>query len=472
LVEHLASILSNNVMNDSLESAKEAIEDAYIAMTPKSAALGKQARHVLPSGVVHDSRFIKPHGLYASHAAGSRKWDVDGNQYIDYYGGHGALLLGHNHPELVAAANAQLLKGTHFATNHEMEIRWAEKIIEMVPSAERVRFHSSGTEATQMAVRLARAYTGKRKIMRFQGHYHGWLDDMTTGYISHFDGTPVIGVPESTANNSITLDPYNESEVEKYLVEDNDIAAVIVEPLGAATGKVPISPEFLQSLRRWTKDNNVLLIFDEVVTGFRVSPGGVQEAVNVMPDLTALAKIVAGGLPGAAVTGSADIVDGLDHDAAKRSGREKISHPGTFNACPVSAAAGIQALNIIQQTDVCETANRLAKKLRVGLSEVVKAHDVPWVVYGEASAFHIYMQDDKSPEHDERFSPVKLGREELARQPVGVAALLRLALNINGVDFTGWPGGLVSAAHSDVDIEDTIEAFSGALNRLKPIVCV
>ncbi len=459
-------------MDKTLKNITDSIENSYRTMTPQSAAFAEQARKVLPSGVVHDSRFIKPYGLYASHAVGSRKWDVDGNQYIDYYGGHGALMLGHNHPDLIAAATAQLQKGTHFATNHEMEVRWAEKIIEMVPCAERVRFHASGTEATQMAVRLARAYTGKTKIMRFQGHYHGWLDDMTTGYNSHFDGSPVIGVPESIACNSIAMDPYDEFAVERCLVQDKDIAAVMIEPLGAATGKIPIRSEFLQLLRQWTTDNNILLIFDEVVTGFRVSPGGVQETANVMPDLTTLAKVVAGGLPGAAVTGSAKIVDGLDHDFAKRSGREKIYHPGTFNACPVSAAAGIEALKIIQQTDACDTANRLASDLRNGLSDVVKTNNYPWVVYGEASAFHIYMGGDEPPLKDGIFCPAKLGREGLSRQPAGIPALLRLAMNINGVDFTGWPGGLVSAVHSDVDIEETIEAFSRALKILRPIVCV
>jgi glutamate-1-semialdehyde 2,1-aminomutase len=459
-------------MNKIIKDITDSIENSYRTMTPKSAAFAELARQVLPSGVVHDSRFIKPYGLYASHALGSRKWDVDGNQYIDYYGGHGALMLGHNHPELIAAAMAQLQKGTHFATNHEMEIRWTEKIIEMVPCAERVRFHASGTEATQMAVRLARAYTGKTKIMRFQGHYHGWLDDMTTGYNSHFDGSPAIGVPESIASNSIAMDPYDEFAVERCLVQDKDIAAVMIEPLGAATGKIPITTDFLHLLRQWTTDNNVLLIFDEVVTGFRVSPGGVQEAVNVLPDLTALAKVVAGGLPGAAVTGLADIVDGLDHDLAKRSGREKIYHPGTFNACPVSAAAGIEALKIIQQTNACETANRLASDLRHGLSDVIKTYNYPWIVYGEASAFHIFMGDDRPLLKNGKFSPVTLGREGLSRQPAGIPALLRLAMNINGVDFTGWPGGLVSAVHSDVDIEETIEAFSRALKILRPIVCV
>ncbi len=439
-------------------------------MTTKSSKLAISARGLLPSGVVHDSRHIKPYGLYAERAEGSRKWDVDGNEYIDYYGGHGALLLGHNHPKVVAAANAQLSKGTHFACNHELEIRWAEKLMEMVPSAKRVRFHSSGTEATQMAVRLARAYSGKNRILRFHGHYHGWLDDMTTGYISHFDGSPAIGVPEHTARLSVTLDPYDELAIEEKLKSDTDIAAVVVEPLGAATGKVPLSPAFLQNLRQWTAVNGVLLIFDEVVTGFRVSPGGVQAAINVSPDLTALAKIVAGGLPGAAVAGAPEILDGLDHDENRRGGREKIYHPGTFNACPVSAAAGIAALNTIQDTNACDRANRLGKQLRDMLSHTLQQLDIPWIVYGESSAFHIYMGDQGSQISGNNPDFASLGREELCRQPEGLAGLLRLAMNINGVDFTGWPGGLVSSAHTESDISVTTDAFSRSLKMLKPII--
>ena len=160
-------------MNKAATIAREHIESTYALRTQKSAELSDAAVRYLPSGVVHVSRYTKPHGLYASHAAGARKWDIDGNEYIDYFGGHGALLLGHNHPQVVAAAGAQLARGSHFAAGNELDILWAQKICEMVPCAERVRFHSSGTEATQMAVRLARAFTGRNKLMRFHGHYHG-----------------------------------------------------------------------------------------------------------------------------------------------------------------------------------------------------------------------------------------------------------------------------------------------------------
>ena len=455
-------------MNKAATIAREHIESTYALRTQKSAELSDAAVRYLPSGVVHVSRYTKPHGLYASHAAGARKWDIDGNEYIDYFGGHGALLLGHNHPQVVAAAGAQLARGSHFAAGNELDILWAQKICEMVPCAERVRFHSSATEATQMAVRLARAFTGRNKLMRFHGHYHGWLDDMTSGYISHFDGSAPIGVPASVTANSISVDPYDKLQVERLLHDDNDIAAVIVEPLGAATGKLPISAGFLHQLRDWTLANNVVLIFDEVVTGFRVAPGGLQQLIGVTPDLTALAKIVAGGLPGGAITGRADILAGLDYDQGKSGRREKIFHPGTFNACPVSAAAGLETLTIIQQGDACERASAAAQRLRQGLRATLEQFGLDWVVYGEASAFHLYLGGEVATPAD--FDPEALGRECLQKQPADIARLLRLALNTNGVDFSGWPGGLVSAAHDDSAIDATIDAFAASLEMLRPIL--
>lgn len=447
--------------------ANTSIEEAYRARTPGSAALAAKARQVLPSGVVHDSRYIRPYGLYATHASGAHKWDVDGNRYIDYFGGHGALLLGHNPPDVMEAVAGQLERGTHFAANHEMEVRWAEKVCELVPSAERVRFHSSGTEATQMAVRLARASTGRSKLLRFHAHYHGWHDDMTTGYASHFDGTAVIGVPDAVAAHTLAVDAYDEAALEQLIATDHDIAAVILEPLGAATGKVPLKPDFLAKLRRWTAEHGVILIFDEVVTGFRVHPGGVQAAVDITPDLTTLAKIVAGGLPGGAVAGKASIMEGLEFEATARANQEKIYHPGTFNACPVSAAAGITALQIIAQSSACSEASEKARQLRERMNTVLERLDVPWVVYGQSSAVHIFLGELLAGETRATFSPKDHGREGLKSEPDDATRLLRLAMNVNGVDFSGWPGGLVSTAHSEADLESTAEAFARSLTMLR-----
>ena len=189
-----------------MDGTNSRIVAAYKARTPHSGALAMEAAGLLPSGIAHDGRHIDPYGIYVEHAAGPRKWDVDGNEYVDYFGGHGALLLGHNHPAVTKAVQGALAQGTHFGANHPAEIAWAGAIKRLVPSVERVRFTSSGTEATLMAVRLARAFTGRPVIVRFRGHFHGWHDHMTSGYSTHFDGTPTAGVVQGVADNVRLID--------------------------------------------------------------------------------------------------------------------------------------------------------------------------------------------------------------------------------------------------------------------------
>ena len=234
---------------------------------------------------------------------GARVWDIDGNEYVDYYGGHGALILGHGHPQVLEAVHTQLELGTHFGACHELEVRWGQLVKDLVPCAERVRFTSSGTEANLMGLRLARAFTGKPKVVRFLGHFHGWHDHVAFASTSHFDGTLPAGITPATAS-TISLCPPNDIErVEQILDEDEDIAAVILEPTGAAFGHIPTPPEFVRQLRKMTASRGTLLIFDEVISGFRLARGGAQEYLGVTPDLATLAKVLAGGLPGGAVVG-------------------------------------------------------------------------------------------------------------------------------------------------------------------------
>lgn len=454
-------------MSNAAPKHLQTIEASYRSRTRRSAALAKQARTLFPSGVTHDSRYLEPYGVYVERAQGPYKWDVDGHRYVDYFGGHGSLLLGHNHPVVTKAVHEALDKGTHFAANHEREIEWARAIVELIPSAERVRFTASGTEATMMALRLARAVTGRTKVVRFKGHFHGWHDDVTTGYRSHYDGTPTVGVRADVAQGSVLLEAGDDEAVAGALASDADIAAVILEPLGASTGAVPLHPDFLRLLRRLCSEHDVLLIFDEVITGFRVAPGGAQAAFDVIPDLTALAKIVAGGLPGAAVVGRRELFDALDHLAAKKSGREKIYHPGTYNANPISAAAGVAALNQIATTDVCQYASKMAERLRKELNQVLLDERVSWAVYGTSSAFHIFMNAqgcDIDPAH---FEPFAYTREQLLSKPAKPLHDLRLAMLSHGVDLSGWPGGLVSGAHQSEDIEATVDAFRQSLRMLR-----
>lgn len=443
------------------------IEAAYRENTPGSARLAEEARQYFPSGVTHDSRHLKPYGLYVERAEGAHKWDVDGNRYVDFYGGHGALLLGHDHPKVASAAKQALECGTHFAAGHAYEIAWAKAIKRLLPSAERIRFTSSGTEATLIAIRLARAFTGKSKIVRFKGHFHGWHDQMTAGYLGHFDGSPTPGVPAETAAQSILIDPNDMSAVRDCLAADQDIAAVIVEPTGGSFGMLPLQSADLTALRELTDVHEVLLIFDEVITGFRVSPGGAQGHFGITPDLTALAKILAGGLPGGAVVGRKEVLDRLDFEAAATSGQEKIHHPGTFNANPVSAAAGVAALDEIATTDACERANVRAEQLRQGMNEVLAEEDVPWAAYGSFSGLHLFTNPEKRALKSLLFDPLDVSWKELKSNQPNIVHRLRVAMLVGGVDINSWPGAFVSAALSQDDIDQTIRAFRDAVRWLR-----
>jgi glutamate-1-semialdehyde 2,1-aminomutase len=440
---------------------------SYIEKTPGSEKLAREALNVLPSGIAHDSRYLKPYALYIDKAFGPHKWDVDGNRYIDYFGGHGALLLGHCHPEVTSAVQDALAAGTQFGANHPREVEWADQVIKMVPSAERVRFTSSGTEATLMALRLARSFTGKNKFVRFKTHFHGWHDHMTAGYTSHFDGGATAGVVDGVADNVVLVSPQDISEIKSVLKADKDIAAVIVEPTGSSFGMVPMSKEFLQTVRVMTEEENVLFIFDEVVTGFRCSPGGAQKAWDIRPDLTTLAKILAGGLPGGAVAGRKDILDDLDFERAALLGREKIGHPGTFNANPVSAAAGIAALKIIERSDACEKANKSAAVLREKFNEILEKQNIPWVAYGTFSGVHLYMNRNGHAIKQSSFNPNEVGYADLKNKDKGLVTKLRLAMAINGVDFNNSPGAQLSASHTPEDLEFTSDAFNEAIKMLK-----
>ena len=449
------------------EAPHSAIEAAYRARTPRARELAAKARNVLPSGIVHDSRRTWPYAIYGDRAAGSRKWDIDGNEYVDYYGGHGALLLGHQHPQVIAAVQKQLGKGMHLAAANELEIEWASLIQQMIPSAERVRFTSSGTEATQLAMRLARAATGKSRIVRFQSHFHGWHDQVSFGVNDHLDGTPAVGVLQQVADNTTLVAPNDVSAVERAIASQGDVAAVMIEPAGSSSGAIPTPPEVLGALREITRKHGVVLIFDEVVTGFRVSPGGAQGLYGVTPDLTTMAKVVAGGLPGGAVGGRRDILDWLDFEAAAAAGRERISHQGTHNGHPLAAAAGIATLGIIRDTDACAKASATAATLRARMNEVLEEEGVPWAIYGEHSFFHIYPNPRGEKLKPTRFDAATLtiasfkGRDERALDK------MRLAMLVNGVDLKGWRGGLVSAAHTDADVEITLDAWRKSLRMLK-----
>jgi glutamate-1-semialdehyde 2,1-aminomutase len=444
------------------------IVERYVELHQSSAALAERARRLFPNGVTHDIRHNSPFPLYVREASSSRKIDVDGNVIIDYVMGHGALLLGHSHPAVTSAVAKQLSRGTHYGASHELEIKWAEEILELVPSAERLRFTSSGTEATMMALRLARSFTGREKVLRLREHFHGWNDSVTGQPAAESTLPYSPGLPHGALEASIVVPQNDVDTLERTLASDGArIAAMILEPTGAHWGTEPIDVEFVRAARELTAKHNVLLIFDEVITGFRVSAGGAQQAYGITPDMTTMAKIVAGGLPGGCVAGRAEIIDqiAIRDGEGRASAGERISHPGTFNANPVSAAAGSTCLSIIRDGTHQARAADTARHLAVGMNQVLGEEGVRGCVYGYSSMLHISLAADQRPPDG-----VSWGSRPPHPPPVQMSPettqLLRLAMLNEGVDLMG-DGMMVSSAHTDEDVRTTVEAFRSAVGALK-----
>ncbi len=440
----------------------------YAAKTPSSERLYRRAVEVFPGGVTHDTRYLQPHPLYIDRAAGSRKWDADGNEYVDFIGGHGALLLGHNHPVVSEAVREQLAKGTHFGAGHELEVRWGEQIQKMVPCADKVRFTGSGTESTLLAIRLARAFTEKPKIVRFTGHFHGWHDQVAFAASSHFDGSPPAGILAEVAQQAVICPPNDLAVLSRILDEHDDLAAVILEPTGATFGSVPLADGFLAKVRELTSRKNVLLIFDEVITGFRVSPGGAQAHYGVTPDLATFAKVVGGGFPGGAVAGRKDVMDVMTlREDRQWNVDHRVPHQGTFNANPITAAAGLATLELVAQGDAIQMANRAGEQLRRRLNEVIRESGSDWIAYGEFSGFHLFTNPRNRTLTPADIQAGKVPPEELKGSAApGLIHQLRCGLILGGADIFPWPGGCVSAVHSEEDIETTAMALRHCLELL------
>ena len=402
---------------------------------------------LLPGGVSHENRFAAPFPIYIERADGPRTWDVDGNEYIDYSMGSASLLLGHASPTVVKAIQDQAAKGTFFSNCHPLEVQWAELIQRLIPSAERVRFVGSGTEATMLAVRIARAFTGRTKIVRFEGHYHGWHDHLATGMDLPFYEAPSLGILPGSIEATVVLPANDATRVEEVLRKDRDVAAVILEASGASWGTVPLAPGFHAELRRLATQYGVVLIFDEIITGFRYGPGGVQAQIGVTPDLTTLAKVVTGGLPGGAVAGRAEIMRVLDPREEVRGKPSRAIHRGTFNANPLAAAAGIATLTEVATGAPQAQADAMAVRLRHGFQEVLSRRGVAGVVYGDSSTFHIYIG---KPSID------GLDAAQLKGIPKPIVSGIQQSLRARGVDVLSYTGGVTSSAHTEREIDQTI----------------
>ena len=439
------------------------ILETYEALHPGSRALAERGRAVFPSGVTHDIRAFAPFPIYAARAQGARKRDVDGREYVDYIGGHGALLLGHGRPEVTEAIRAALAEGTHFGSSQERELAWGEQVLRMAPCAERVRFTSSGTEATMLALRLARAFTGRDRVIKLADHFHGW-HDLAAGQLPPDEARPrAAGVPPGFYDD-LAIVPQGDLDALSEALAGRDAAALILEPTGAHWGTRPLAPSYLRAAREATAAAGTLLVLDEVITGFRVAPGGAQERWGVTPDLATYAKILAGGLPGGCVAGREDVLAMLElregDEAWNR--RRRVPHQGTYNAQPPAAAAGLAALRLIEAGGETERADAAAASLVRGLNSLFAERGAPASAWAVSSMWHLNLG---------REGPRPADVEWDADEPPGgveprLEAPLRQALLNRGVDLMGT-GGMVSSAHGEAEVAATIEAFDGALSDLE-----
>jgi len=421
---------------------------------PRSGALSRRARQSLPGGVTHDVRRADPFSIAVARAAGSRKWDLDGHEIICYVMGHGSLLLGHGNPEVVDAVREQAGRFLHAGACHELESEWAEMIVRLVPSAKRVRFTSSGTEASMLALRLARATTGRPKIVKLAGHFHGWSDQVSFGTDPPFTGPDTAGLAPGLQADVVVVPA--EIEAMAKALAGGDVAAVILEASGASWGMVPLPAGYLEQVRRLTSESGTVLIFDEVITGFRWSPGGVQQVVGVEPDLTTLGKILSGGMPGGAVCGRAELMAAL---ALGSGDPRKVAHPGTHNAHPVAAAAGLATLRLVSSGEAQDHAERLAAELRAQLSAVLDRCGVAGRAYGESSTFHLLLGHEGSPE-SLALSDLKGGLGPRLSAELHCGMLLGGAHLFHG-------SGFVSTTHTERDLEQTVEAFAATVPVLQ-----
>ena len=420
----------------------------------RSRELYERGRRLMPGGVSSPVRAFAPYPSFIHRASGSRLYDVDGNELIDYCMGFGPHILGHAHPAVVKAVQQQASNGSLYGAPTELELRMAETVRRHFPSMEMMRFVSSGTEATMHAVRLARGFTGRKLIIKMEGGFHGAHDSVLvkagSGAATH-SAPDSAGVPEEAASNTL-LAPYNDIEAIESLLSSNRgrIAAVIVEPVLGNIGPVLPDEGYLARLRDVTGRHGALLIFDEVITGFRLSMGGAQARFGVRPDITTLGKVLGGGLPIGAFGARAEIME-------KISPLGPVYQAGTFSGNPMSMAAGLAALDELGSVGY-EGLERKGQAMRSRLSELLHDHRLPFQVAGIGSMFQIFMADRPVRNHGDAMGA------DAKRFMRLFHALLERGVYVPPSQYETC---FLSTAHSDEDLRRTVDAYDEALEAVQ-----
>jgi len=426
--------------------------------TKTSAALFERAQAHIPGGVNSPVRAFKSVGgspLFIQKAKGAYLYDADGKQYIDYVGSWGPMIVGHAHPEVIAAVKAAADNGLSYGAPTEIEITMAERISEIMPSIEMVRMVSSGTEATMSAIRLARGFTGRDTIVKFEGGYHGHGDSLLvkagSGALT-FGEPNSPGVPADLAKHTLTLDYNNPEQVKQVFAEKGaDIACIIVEPVAGNMNCIPPSAGFLETLREVCDQHGSLLIFDEVMTGFRVALGGAQAVYNIKPDLTCLGKVIGGGMPVGAFGGRLDIMQQLSPSGP-------IYQAGTLSGNPIAMTAGLKTLEIISRPNFYEDLSAKTTALLAGLQTAADRHNIPFTTAQVGAMFGLFFTEAASVSSFQAASQCNIERFNRFFH-----AMLTAGINLAP---SSYEAGFVSAAHSQANLDATIAAADSIFAKL------
>ena len=429
--------------------------DAYRRATPGSAALHARASMRLPGGVTSNVKFFPPHPVFMVRGEGSHVWDADGREYVDYCLGFGPLIAGHGHPRVMDAIAAELARAGSpmLGAPTDLELRLAERLAAILPSAEMARFTSSGTEATLHALRLARGATGRSRIIKFEGHYHGVHDHVLWNLDAPLPPRPASdGIPGATADQTIVL-PWNDTTAFRDAIDTaHDVAAVIVEPV--ARGVLHPDRDFLEAVRDETRRRNIVLIFDEIVVWPRIGIGGAQRRFGVTPDLTTLGKALGGGLPLGALVGRRELMSLLQPRAARGGDKPKpyVFHGGTYNGTPAALAAGLATLNLLEEPGVLDGLDGIADLLRSGLRELAARRGLPMQIVGRGSCVDFYFG-----ETDIRTSRDVWGSDLARRRALDYQLLAAGIYNVPAHRYH------LSLAHTAGDIDRTLAAIDRAV---------
>jgi glutamate-1-semialdehyde 2,1-aminomutase len=444
------------------ENTLSSYTDAYRQRTPKSETLFMRAREVMPGGVSHSIHYFPPYPFFVKYAKGPKVWDVDGNEIVDLWMGHYTHILGHHADVIVEAIERQVKEGIHWGIVFEKQIEWAELIRELIPCAEMVRFCCSGTEATMYAVRLARAYTGKNTILKIAGGWHGANADLALAIKAPYEKRESLGLLPELEQYTKAIRFNDISGTQEIIRESKgDLAGIILEPVIGEGGFIPATLEYLKMLRSETEASGALLIFDEVITGFRLSLGGAQKRIGITPDLTTLGKITGGGLPVGAVAGRKEIMNKTSPERKSNKWEKILIGGGTFSSHPITVAAGLAMLRYLKDhsEEVYPLLDSKGEKVRQGVQAALRRNGIKASVTGSGSLFqtHFVHQDGAvldSPNAISQFTNIEKREDEF-----------RIRMLSRGVHMMHG-GGALSTTHSDEDIRIIIEAAADVAKEM------